>query len=106
LLGRLDGVGAHSVEIEFSHLRVACRDRGETRNPHLHGLLHHVVETGMFERGKHEMQVASESLGLYAPDKIEDGASSALARQTGQPLPVTAIEYPDRSTVGESQNVA
>ena len=66
LLGGLDGVGAHAVEIDARDLGMPGDHRLQAGRPHLDGLLHHVVEAGMLERREQVMQIECAGLGPRA----------------------------------------
>ncbi len=62
LLGRLDGIGLHALEIDPLRLGVAGHHRLQPGNPHLHGFLDHVIEPRPLERGEQIVQVAGRGL--------------------------------------------
>ena len=74
LLRRLDHIGAHAVEIDARHLGVPGDHRLQARGPHLHRLLHQIIEPGMLERGKQKMQIGRARL---LPQALADNAPSA-----------------------------
>ena len=62
LLGRLDRIGAHAVEVDARDLGVPGDDRLQARRAHLDRLLRHVVEARMLERREQVMQVERSGL--------------------------------------------
>ena len=68
LLGGLDRIGPHPLEIDARDLGVPREHRLQARGAHLDRLLHHVVEPRMLERGEQVMQVERRGLraGLFA----------------------------------------
>src|SRR5262249_1186649 len=71
LLGRLDRVGLHALEVDARDLGVPGEDRLQAGGTHLDGLLHHVVEAGVLERREQIVEVACGALRPRALDQLQ-----------------------------------
>ena len=92
LLGRLDGVGAHAVEVDARDVGSLRQHRSQPGCAHLGRLLHHVVEARMLQRRKQVVQVGA---GLLRPDLVRDLESDvapAAPRDPRLPLAVAPVE--------------
>ena len=62
LLGGFDHIGPHAIKVDARNLRMPGDHRLQKRGPHLHRLLHHVIEASMLEWCKQKVQIASRRL--------------------------------------------
>ena len=92
LLGGLDRVGAHALEIDASDLAVLHRDRLQPRGAHLDRLLHHVVEARVLERREQVVQIARRRLRPRLLADVERGGALAGVGEARAPLAVAAVE--------------
>ncbi|MGY3288551.1 hypothetical protein ACVWWP_001618 [Bradyrhizobium sp. LM3.6] len=97
--------GAHPFGIDPGGLGEPGQDRLKRGGAHLDGLLHHVVEPGMLERGEDVSEVGQPVLG---PGLLEDDEAvrSLAAFNGGLPLAVAAVERQDLGPGGKPQHIA
>ena len=95
LLGRLDRIGPHAVEIDPADLAVACQHRLQPRGPELDGLLHHVIEAGVFERCEQVMQIERAELGPGQRLHGQGNAAFSAVSERCPPFAVPSIEDQD-----------
>ena len=69
LFGGLDGIGAHPLEVDARGLRASGHHGPDGSGSHLHGLLHDVIQPGVFERREKIVQFARG--GLRAGPHVE-----------------------------------
>ena len=88
LLGGLDRVGAHALEIDALGLGVARQHRLQPRGAHLDRLLHHVVEPRVLERREQVMQVGGRrSARAVCADRRRAPASLPAAAKRARHSP-------------------
>jgi hypothetical protein len=77
LLGRLDGVRLHPLEVHAADLDVLGEDRRQPRHAHLDRLADHVVEPGLFQRREQVAKIGARRLDAQL--LADDEALAALA---------------------------
>ena len=92
LFRRLNDVGAHPVVVDPRRLGAAGEDRAQTARPHLDGLLHHVIETRVFERREEIVQVTHRRLGAKARVDRQADLLASDGRERRPPLAVGPVE--------------
>ena len=104
MLGGLDRVGAHTLDVDALDLGVLRQHRLQPGHAHLDCLLHHVVEALVLERCKQVVQVLRLGLrpGLFLQD--QDGAFAIGERRL--PFTIFAIERQNPVASLEAQHVA
>ena len=101
----LDGIGAHAFEVEPMHLRPARQHRHQPPCAHLDRLLHHVVQTRMFQWCEQVVDVRALVLGAH---KILGDEGSGLLRdirQFGPPFAVASVEDEHRIAGLQAQDI-
>jgi hypothetical protein len=89
------GIGADAIEVHATNLRVPRHHRLQARGTELDGLLHHVVEAGVLERGKQVMQIAGRTLRPGPLRDFEHAHPAGRPRQDRPPFPIAAVEDQD-----------
>ena len=105
LLGGLDRIGLHALDIDPRRLGMARGHRLKPRGAEFHRLLHHVIEPRMFERREKVMQVAGRVL---RPGLLGDGERDrlfALAHQVRAPFAIAPVEHQNRVARLQPQHV-
>ncbi len=99
LLGCLDGIGAHALEVDPAALGPAGEDGLQGADAHLHRLLDHVVETRVLQ-GREQVEEI-ERVGLLPPALCRDQLRrlAAFDLHVRPPFPVPAVEDEDASPV-------
>ena len=105
LLRRLDGIGAHAVEVHAGALGAPREDRAQRTRPHLHGLLHHVVEPGMLEGREHVEEIGRRCLLPHALHGDQFAALASLGPDLRAPLPVASVEHQHDFAGAQAQDV-
>ncbi|MGY4379912.1 hypothetical protein ACVWZ3_007551 [Bradyrhizobium sp. i1.3.6] len=105
MLGGLDDIGAHPLGVDPGGLGEAGQDRLKRGSAHFDGLLDHVVQPGMLERGKDVGEVSEPVLG---PGLLEDDEAvrPLAAFDRGLPLAVAAVERQNLGPGGKPQHIA
>ena len=103
MLRRLDGIGAHAIEIDARDLAMLREDGLQSRYPHLDRLLHHIIKPCRFKRCEQILQVAGGGLLSCAIGNAQRRVAPA-AFEHGAPFAVAAVEEQDFLPVCEPQH--
>ena len=104
LFGRLDGVGPHALLVDPRHLGAPRDDGLQHAGAHLHRLLDHVVEAGMLERGKEQVERRGRRLRTGDLGRMQHRGRLATFERAA-PLAVPPVEGQHRLAVAETQHV-
>ena len=92
LLGRLNRIGAHAIEIDARNLRVPGHDRLQPRSAHFDRFLHEIVEPCVLERRKQKMQIAGAGLRALLGADNQAYGTFAASSQRRPPLTIGSVE--------------
>jgi hypothetical protein len=96
LLGRLDDVRRHPLEVQLVDDRPLRDDRLKPNDPQLDGFLHQPVDPPLLDRSERQREVGNDLLRSH---RLDDGQCHALLAslgELGQPLPGNAVEQQQR----------
>ena len=105
LLGSLDDIGAHPLAVDATDLGEAGQDRLQRRGAHLDGLLHHVVEPGVFQRREDVGDIGQAILRPGLGGDIQTVGPFA-SRDRSLPFAVASVEHQDGLAGGKPQHIA
>ena len=105
MLGRLDDIGPHPLAVDPRDLGEAGQNRLQRRRAHLDGLLHHVVEPGVFQRRKDVGEVGQAVLWPGPGDDME-AVGPFASGDRGLPFAVAPVEHQDGSSRRQPQHIA
>ncbi len=104
LLRRFYGIGSQPLRIHTFRHRVIGEHRAQTARAHFRGLLHHVIEAGVLQRGEHVVDIRRwRRIGeLLLACQL---AALAGAGDNAEPFPVSAVEEPHPVALAQAHDV-
>ena len=105
LFSRLDCIGAHTIPVEFAHLRMLRQHRLQYTCPHLHRLLHHVVQPRLLKGCKQVGELVGFRLGSGLPQAFKVRLLASDRLQFAKPFSVSTVKQQHRLSCRIPQNI-